>query len=947
MASSPNPMQQLLDDGQSIWLDNIRRSMFASGDLQRLIDLGLRGMTSNPTIFEKAIGSGSDYDEQLRSLVDEHDPTALFEALAIRDIRSACDLFRGVYESSDGLDGYVSLEVSPTLARDTDGTIAAAARLWKAVDRPNVMIKIPGTAEGVPAIAATIAAGINVNVTLLFSVDRYDAAANAYIDGLEARAARGESIDRIASVASVFVSRIDTAIDKKLQALVDNGEPVAGLLGKAAVAGSKLTYQRFLKLFGSERFAALRAKGARVQRPLWASTSTKNPAYPELIYVESLVGRDTVNTVPPNTLDSLIEHGNVHPDTILDDIDGARAVVEALANERISLYDVTEELVAEGVKSFADSFNAMLAAIAAKTDKLRSDAPARITFALGDAQADADAALEHLASLDLLAKLWKNDPSPWSNSPEHDAIVTHALGWVEIAQQTHAQSGDLREFARACAKKFDHVVVLGMGGSSLAPDTLRETFGRSAGFPELHVLDSTDPQQISALDASLDIARSLFIVASKSGTTTEPDAFFRYFYGRVVHEVGSAQAPHHFVAVTDPGTKLDREAHDTGFLRVFTNDPNIGGRYSALSYFGMVPAALAGYDVAAILDRAINAMHANAATVAENEAPGIRFGAALGALAKRGRDKLTIVTHPAVRAFGAWAEQLIAESTGKSGIGIVPIEGEPLGDPHVYGTDRVFAYVGAGLDGDDATVAKLAELEAAGQPVIRLTMTDRFDIGEQFYVWEIATAAAGAVLGIDAFDQPNVQESKDNTKRLLAEYAENGKFSEPTPRVRAADALVFPLAGSASDALGDDLRSAVSAIAANVKPGDYVAFNAYVPMNASDTAALLGIRTTMRDALHVATTVGFGPRFLHSTGQLHKGGSNEGVFFQITYDAPFDLEIPGMGSFRVLERAQALGDFTSLDTRKRRGARIHLTGDVTAGLRAIAEALDAAVSAKA
>ena len=320
MATTPNPLQQLLADGQSIWLDNIRRSMFASGDLQRLIDLGLRGMTSNPTIFEKAIGAGSDYDEQLATLVDERDPTALFEALAIRDIRSACDLFRGVYDSSDGLDGYVSLEVSPTLARDTAGTIAAAQRLWKAVDRPNVMIKIPGTAEGVPAIAATIAAGINVNVTLLFSVDRYDAAASAYIDGLEARAARGESIDRIASVASVFVSRIDTSVDKKLHALIDGGEPVLDLLGKAAIAGSKLTYQRFLKLFSGERFDALRAKGARVQRPLWASTSTKNPDYPELIYVESLVGRDTVNTLPPATLDSLIAHGDVKADTILDDV---------------------------------------------------------------------------------------------------------------------------------------------------------------------------------------------------------------------------------------------------------------------------------------------------------------------------------------------------------------------------------------------------------------------------------------------------------------------------------------------------------------------------------------------------------------------------------------------------------------------------------------------------
>ena len=947
MASTPNQLQLLLEYGQSIWLDNIRRSMFAGGELQRLIDRGLRGMTSNPTIFEKAIGSGSDYDEQLRTLLDQTDPVAVFEALAIRDIRSACDLFRGVWDSSQGLDGYVSLEVSPTLAHDTAGTIAAAQRLWEAVDRPNVMIKIPGTAQGVPAIKATIAAGINVNVTLLFSVDRYDAAANAYIEGLEERVARGEPVDRIASVASVFVSRIDTAVDKKLQALLDRGEPVAELFGKAAVASTKLTYQRFRKLFGAERFAALRAKGAHVQRPLWASTSVKNPAYPELMYVEQLVGRDTVNTVPPNTLDALLDHGNVRPDTVLENVDDARKLVESLARERISLYDVTEELVAEGVKSFADSFNAMLAAIQSKVEKLSSDAPARVSLALGDAQADADAALGRLGSMDFLAKLWHGDPSPWSDQPEHIAIITQALGWVEIPQQTHAQSGDLREFARVCAKRFDHVVVLGMGGSSLAPDILHQTFGRIAGYPALHVLDSTDTQQIAALDAELDIARSLFIVASKSGTTTEPDAFFRYFYQRVQQTVGGANAPAHFIAITDPGTKLETEARETGFLRVFINDPHIGGRYSALSYFGMVPAALAGYDVTAILDRAVNAMHANAATVGAADSPAVRFGAALGALAKRGRDKLTIVTHPAVRAFGAWAEQLVAESTGKSGTGIVPVEGEPLGEVHAYGADRVFAYVGAGLEGDDAATARLSELEAAGNPVIRLVMSDRLDIGEQFYIWEIATAAAGVILGIDAFDQPNVQESKDNTKRLLAEYAKNGSFTEPPPRLRGADASVVPLAGSAELELGTDLRSAVAALTTQIGPGDYVAFNAYVPMNGEDEDALLGMRTTVRDALRVATTVGFGPRFLHSTGQLHKGGPNEGVFFQITYEAPFDLQIPGMGGFRTLQRAQALGDFESLDQRKRRGLRIHFTGDVRAGLRAFADALDSAVSAKA
>jgi transaldolase/glucose-6-phosphate isomerase len=684
-----------------------------------------------------------------------------------------------------------------------------------------------------------------------------------------------------------------------------------------------------------------------VQRPLWASTSVKNPSYPDLMYVEPLIGRDTVNTVPPNTLEAILDHCKVVPNTVEQDIAGAKKVTEELAAAKISLYDITERLVADGVKSFADSFEAMLEAIRGKLEKLRAGTPPRVALELGRYQQAAEDALDLLAAGDFLRKLWAHDPSAWTTDPEHAAIVKNALGWIDIAEKTKGSGGELAEFAQTIAKRFDHVVVLGMGGSSLAPDVLRETFGKRPGFPELHVLDSTDPQQIKALDDALDIAKSVFIVASKSGTTTEPDAFFRYFFQRVQQTVGGRNAADHFIAITDPGTKLEQEAKETGFLRILTNAPDIGGRYSALSYFGMVPAVLAGIDIDKLLGRATNAMHANAASVDVHDAPGVRFGAALGALAKAGRDKLTVVCHPTVAAFGAWAEQLVAESTGKNGTGIVPVEGETLGEARVYGEDRVFAYVGAGLGGSDPQAARLAELQQAGHPVIRLTMEDALDLGEQFVSWEIATAAAGAVLGIDPFDQPNVQESKDNTKRLLAEFAQAGTFSEPAPRVSTAEVQVFPLAGSSSAALGNDLQSAVAAVADQIKAGDYVAFNAYVPMDEADREALQGIRSTVRDARKVATTVGFGPRFLHSTGQLHKGGSDEGVFFQVTYDPPFDLSIPGTVGFKTLQRAQALGDFESLDKRNRRGIRIHFPGDVRAGLTALAAAVDAAVSAKA
>ncbi|MEO6991645.1 MAG: bifunctional transaldolase/phosoglucose isomerase [Candidatus Baltobacteraceae bacterium] len=946
-------LQELEAAAQSIWLDNIRRSMFASGDLRRLVDAGLRGMTSNPTIFEKAIGGGTDYDEQLASLVGtKADPNQTFEALAIADIRSACDEFRPLYERTNGADGFVSLEVSPLLARDTAGTAAAAKRLWAAVDRPNVMIKIPGTPEGVPAIEEAIASGVNINVTLLFSIESYEAQANAYIAGLERRMRAGKPIDRIASVASVFVSRIDTAVDKLLQAKIAKNEPLDGLLGKAGIANLKLTYERFERIFRGERFAKLGATGARVQRPLWASTSTKNPSYPELMYVENVIAADTVNTVPPATLDAVMDRAKVVPDTIHQDLPAARAVFDALAKAQISLFDVMQQLQLDGVKSFSDSYDAMLAAIEKKLVALAGQEVAPVSIALGDTDVDVDATLATLAAGDFLQKLWKADPSPWSTDPKHAEIIKHALGWLEFPNRVLEGVDDLLAFARTCAARFTHVVVLGMGGSSLAPDVLRRTFGKRDGYPTLHVLDSSDPEQIATLEATLDIAQTLFIVSSKSGTTTEPNAFFAFFYDRVAKAVGAAAAGTHFVAITDPGTSLDKEAVETGFLRVFRNDPDIGGRYSALSYFGMVPGALAGYDVRRLLDGGLDALHANARTTAVDRAPAVRLGATLGCLQKAGRDKLTIVCHPLVESFGTWAEQLIAESTGKSGTGIVPIEGEALGVPEHYGDDRVFIYVGSGLpdqhvlgDMDGSAIeTRLALLEKAGHPVIRLRMGDSYDIGGQFAVWELATATAGAVIGIDAFDQPNVQESKDNTKRLLADYSSSGRFSEHPASLVTPVANVIPLAGSKSLSLGTTLSSALRAIFAQIRPGDYVAITAYVEMNGEHLRAIDAIRLAIRNAYRVATTVGFGPRFLHSTGQLHKGGPPTGVFLQLTADPPLDLRIPGSVGFRTLERAQALGDFESLDSRGRRGMRLHLQVPLAHALEALGEAVDDAVA---
>jgi transaldolase/glucose-6-phosphate isomerase len=944
-----NQVQQLLDAGQSVWLDNLRRSMFASGELRRLIDQGLRGMTSNPTIFEKAIGAGNDYDEQLATLIgSEKNADALFWDLAIQDIQTACDAFAGVYASSGGNDGFVSLEVSPLLANDTAGTIAMVKQLWERVNRPNVMIKIPGTKEGLPAIEESIYQGYNINVTLVFSIEMYERAARAYVKGLERRVAEGKPIDKVRSVNSVFVSRIDTAIDKLLQERIAKGERLEPLLGKAGIAGLKLTYQKFKEIFSGDDFAALRSKGGAVQRPLWASTSTKNPHYPDLMYVESVVGPDTINTMPPPTLEALLEHGTIVPDTVETDLAGAADVMRGLQDAKISLFEVTHELQVEGVRLFSDSFAALLGAIVYKQKLLASGGAERVRLALGASQAAYDAALERLASADFLKRIWSHDATLWSSQPDDVAVIKKSLGWLDIQQHMLEEVPALKSFANESRESFDSTVVCGMGGSSLAPDILADTFGVSENYPQLHVLDSTCPQQIKELEEKIRIPQTLFIISSKSGTTTEPNAFYCYFHEKVSKQIGSAGAGRSFVAITDPGTTLDKEAREESFRADFENDPNIGGRYSALSFVGIAPSAIAGYDINLVLDRALGAMHANDRTVDPRSAPGVRFGAAIGGLAVRGRDKLTIVTHTDVKAFGAWAEQLIAESTGKLGKGIVPIEGEQLGDPGDYSDDRTFVYVGANLpDPEPGVDEKLHALEAAGHPVIRLAMNDRYDLGEQFYLWEIAVAAAGVILGINAFDQPNVQESKDNTVALLAQYGRNGSFDEPNVNVEGAAFNVTYLSGSRSIAAQNPTQ-ALAGLFAQLRPHDYNAITAYIARNATHVRLLDELRLKIRDAHRIATTVGFGPRFLHSTGQLHKGGPDTCVVLQITADDPDDPMIPGMNvGFRTLLAAQALGDWMSLDKRNRRGVRVHLKGDIEPALRALLASVEEALAVRA
>ncbi len=942
-----NPLVEIGKLGQSIWYDNIRRLLIDNGEIAgKIANDDLRGITSNPTIFEKAIAGSTDYNEAMRKLIaDGRTVIEIYEALAIEDIQRTADLFKPVYQRTNKLDGYVSLEVSPLLANDTEGTIADAKRLWAALNRPNVMIKIPATPAGIPAIEACIAAGLNINVTMIFAIENYEQVADAYVRGLERRAAAGQPVDHVASVASVFVSRIDTAVDKQLETLIKNSadkdEParLTALLGQIAIANAKRQYRRFKEIFSSERFAGLRALGARPQRPLWASTGTKNPKYSDVLYVEGLIGPETVNTVPPATYDAFLDHGRVKL-TLEQNPDAADRVIAELAATGIELKVVCRQLQDDGVKAFADSFESLIASIASKRALLNSGMLERISSNPGAHAEAVQATIKRSESEQWISRIWKKDAALWKSDPEHQQIIKNSLGWVKVPEQLAQAVDDLAAFsARIRNQGFKHVVLLGMGGSSLGPEVFRRTFGKQPGFPELHVLDSTDPATVSALEARVDPAQTLFIVASKSGTTTEPLMFYKYFFNRV-RELKGERAGDNFVAITDPGTLMEKMATDDKFCRIFLNPADIGGRYSALSFFGMVPAALQGIEVKTLLDRAERAMHACAPAIPAADNPAVRLGAAIGELANAGRNKLTLSISPEIASLGLWIEQLIAESTGKEGKGILPVAGEPLGAPGVYGYDRVFVQIGLARDGsaiDAETETRLRAIEAAGHPVIRRVLNDTLDLGEEFYLWEMATAIAGAATGIDPFDQPNVQESKENTKHLLDQFKKNGKLPEQQLAAEGQGLKVFCSEKTLAElGAGQSLKAFIAAHLRRAQTGDYIAMLDYIQETGEHESLIQAIRTHLRDALHVATTTGYGPRFLHSTGQLHKGGDDSGVFIQLTADDLNDVPLPDEKfTFGVLKQAQALGDFQALRSRNRRAIRIHLGANIAAGLHTI------------
>jgi transaldolase/glucose-6-phosphate isomerase len=822
-----------------------------------------------------------------------------------------------LYEETNGGDGYVSLEVSPNIAHDTEKTVAQAEQLWVRVARPNLMVKIPATPQGIPAIRKAIAAGLNINVTLIFSLARYAEVMEAYLSGLEDRAAAGHPINHIASVASFFVSRVDTKIDAKLPEDSD-------LRGKAAIANAKLAYEEFQKIFSSRRWENLKVKGGRVQRPLWASTSTKNPAYPDTIYVDNLIGPETVNTVPPQTLESFKDHG-VAEVTITRGLDDAQAALEKLKAAGISMEQVTQELEDEGVKSFADAFAQLLGTI----EKRRTEA----VDSLGPLAESVSKRMSQLEEDAVQNRLWAHDPALWTTDPAGQHEIKIRMGWLDSPLKARELIPTYQEFAQQIHNEgIQRVLVLGMGGSSLTAEVLSSLFAAAKiDAPlSLAILDSTEPEQVAQAAENYPPDQSLYIVASKSGGTAEVMAAFDYFW-KLSNQDGSR-----FVVTTDPGTSLEALARQHNFRKIFFSDVEVGGRFSALTDFGMVPAALLGIDLNRFIGRAewmraqcyaapggldgvkpesVEEQQGKSVPAARN--PGLALGAAIGEAALQGYNKLTVLADAPLSAFTGWVEQIIAESSGKDGKGILPVPLEPLGEPGVYGKDRFFVYLRQNGELDDA----LKSLHQAGHPMIVFPIPDPYEVAAEMYRWEVATAIACSVIGVNAFDQPNVETSKKITKARIADYQKTGKLNEGEPAWQGDGFRVYSSEAVDHDTIADILKAFLE----GAQPGGYIAINAYLPRNEKMIHVLQELRTAVRAKTGNAVTAGFGPRFQHSTGQFHKGGQGNALFIQITAEPETDMEIPTQGlTFGTLIRAQALGDYEALIEAGRKVLRVHL-----------------------
>jgi len=904
--------------GQSVWYDNIERGMLMNGEMARMIKEGeVYGITSNPSIFEKSIGSSVAYDDTLQSMAWAGlGKDQIYLELVRQDIQAAADLFLPVYEATDGVDGMVSVEINPFLAYETEKSIEDGRALWAQMNRKNVMIKVPATKAGLPVIETLISEGINVNATLIFSIPRYLEVMEAYLLGLEKRLANKLPIDHIASVASFFVSRIDSLVDSRLQEYVDANPQatgqVAALAGKIAVDNARLAYQEFLKFFASERFENLKQYGAQVQRPLWASTGTKNKSYSDTLYVDELIAPESVNTIPPATISAFLDHGDTEV-RIEQDLERATENFNMLPDLGFDFLRIAQELEDKGVEQFMQAYTSLLETIEIKRAFFKAE-----LADLGDA---VRASVKKAADEVYVGSLFDHESSFWTTDKSGHKEIRNRLGWLSLPGQQISIIEELTVFKeKLLSEGFEYAFVLGMGGSSLAPEVMSQAIAPvSEKGLKLKVIDTTSPDEIAFRLRGIDLKKTVFIISSKSGGTSETMSAFKYFWAEL-EKLDPENVGQHFVAITDPNTSLQDLAYRKGFRKVFNTRPDVGGRYSVFTHFGLVPAAVMGIDLHMLLAQGNASDLQSRKNVPYPANPNLMLGLVLGEAAKHGKDKLTFISEGFTGNLVPWLEQLIAESSGKEGKGILPIENEPILVGQSYPHDRIFVY----LKTDGTKAGLVDELKTDGHVVLTITVPEPYALAKEFYRWEYATVIACAVLQVNAFDQPNVQLSKTIAKDVITAYQKNGKLEDGEPIWENDEAVVFGLRNE--EALkATDLKSLLLAYASTVPGNGYVVLSGFIPRLEENFAFLQTLRGKILNVVNKATTLGFGPRFLHSTGQLHKGGQPGGLFIHFTKDAELDFEIPGEGmSFGTLQRAQALGDLQALVQKDRQALRVHL-----------------------
>lgn len=918
--STVNNSTLVKDLGQSIWYDNIERKMLGDGTMKKMISEGkIYGVTSNPSIFEVALKKSTAYDNVMQSLAwAGMDCDQIYAELVKEDIQQAADLFLPVYEASGGQDGMVSVEINPFYAYDAKKSIEEGRILWSQIGRKNIMIKVPATVEGLDVISELVAEGINVNATLIFSVERYKQVIDAYLTGLEKRLECNESIEKLASVASFFISRIDTAVDQLLDAVIASPSSLAAkaekIKGKIAIANAKIAYQVYLEQFSSERFLQLKQQGANLQRPLWASTGTKNQAYSDTLYVDNLIAADSINTIPPMTLSAFLDHGEARL-SIEQDLDETYKEMQLLETLGIDFLAVAKQLEDEGVEKFKQAHLALLDIIESR----------RISF-LQELNGLADhvqASLRKAETNCSVSRIYAHDPTFWTDDENGFEEIRNRLGWLSLPSQQIQLIPELEAFRdEVLSEGFTDSFVLGMGGSSLAPEVISQSIASKQDPGKglrLQIIDTTNPEEISFRCEGVNLTKTLFIVSSKSGGTSETLSAMKYFWSEL-EKLGVQNPGKNFIAVTDPNTSLQHLAESQDFRKIFNARPDVGGRYSVFTHFGLVPAAVMGIDLYQFLAEAIKAEKQGLEEVNYAANPNLMLGLTIGECAKAGKDKLTFIAEDFAAYLVPWLEQLIAESSGKEGKGILPIEGEPILTSLDYPADRFFVYLS--VNGQKREFA--SALIDRGFPVIEIAINDPYQLGIEFYRWEYATAVACALLRVNAFDQPNVQLSKTITKEVIKEFQEKGHLEEGNPSWENNEIIVYGKSLPGLE-LANNLSDVMDIYGLTVEQNGFISLNAFVPRLVEVEEFLQELRKNLLYQFNKATTLGFGPRFLHSTGQLQKGGQSGGLFITFTKECSVDFEIPGEGmSFGTLQRAQALGDIEALRQKGKRVVRIHL-----------------------